>query len=46
MAKSTELVDQYARGLLAMAEAEGETERLTDELMRFGQALEQHNELR
>lgn len=46
MAKSTELVDRYARGLLAMAEAEGESERVTDELARFGRALEQHNELR
>jgi F-type H+-transporting ATPase subunit delta len=46
MAKSTEVVDQYAQGLLAMAEAEGETERVTDELVRFGQALEQHDELR
>ncbi len=46
MAMSTGLVDQYAESLLAMAEAEGETERVTDELTRFGQALQQHGELR
>jgi hypothetical protein len=32
--KSTELVDKYAQGLLAMAEAEGVTDRVTDELYR------------
>lgn len=44
--KSTDVVDQYARGLLAIAEAEGATERVEDELYRFGQALEGNNELR
>jgi F-type H+-transporting ATPase subunit delta len=46
MAKSTELVDQYARGLLAMAAAENAVDRVTDELYRFGRALEGNDELR
>ena len=46
MATSTELVDQYARGLLAIVEAEGATERVEDELYRFGRALEDNDELR
>jgi len=47
MAKnSTEVVDQYARGLLAIVEAEGATDRVEDELYRFGQAIERNNELR
>lgn len=44
--KSTDVVDQYAHGLLAMVEAEGATERVENELYRFGQALEGNNELR
>lgn len=44
--KSTELVDQYARGLLEIVEAEGATERVEEELYRFGQALESNDELR
>jgi F-type H+-transporting ATPase subunit delta len=43
---STELVDQYARGLLAIVDAEGALERVEDELYRFGQALEANNDLR
>jgi len=46
MVKSTELVDQYAQGLLAMAEAEGVTDRVSDELHRFGRALEGNADLR
>jgi F-type H+-transporting ATPase subunit delta len=47
MAKnSTDVVDQYARGLLAIVEAEGATDRVEDELYRFGQAIEGNNELR
>jgi F-type H+-transporting ATPase subunit delta len=46
MAKSTELVDKYAQGLLAMAEAEGVTDRVTDELYRFGRALGGNTDLR
>lgn len=46
MATSTELVDHYARGLLAIIEAEGATERVEDELYRFGRALEDNDELR
>lgn len=46
MAKSTEVVDKYAQGLLAMAEAEGATDRVTDELYRFGRALEGNADLR
>lgn len=46
MANATELVDQYAAGLLAMTEAEGVTDRVADELYRFGRALEGNNELR
>lgn len=42
----TEKVDQYARGLLAIAEAEDATERVEDELNRFAQAIEGNNELR
>lgn len=44
--KSTELVDHYARGLLAIAEAEGVAKRVEDELYRFAQALEGNDELR
>lgn len=43
---STELGDSYARGLLTIVEAEGATERVENELYRFGRALEGHNELR
>lgn len=43
---STELVDQYARGLLAIVDAEGATDRVEDELHQFGQALEGNDELR
>lgn len=43
---TNELVDQYARGLLAIVEAEGASERVEDELYRFGRALEANNELR
>jgi F-type H+-transporting ATPase subunit delta len=43
---STELVEQYARGLLAIVNAEGALERVEDELYRFGQALEANNDLR
>lgn len=43
---ATALADQYARGLLAIVEAEGATERVERELYRFGQLLEQHDELR
>jgi F-type H+-transporting ATPase subunit delta len=46
MAKSTELVDQYAQGLLAMVEAEDATDRVADELHRFGRALQDNGELR
>lgn len=46
MATSTELVDQYARGLLAIVEVEGATERVEDELYRFGRALADNDELR
>jgi F-type H+-transporting ATPase subunit delta len=47
MAKnSADLVDQYARGLLAIVDAEGALERVEDELYRFGQALEVNNDLR
>ena len=44
--KSTELVDRYARGLLAIVAAENATERVEDELYRFGRALEGNDELR
>lgn len=44
--KSTDVVDRYARGLLTIADAEGATERVGNELYRFGQALEGNNELR
>jgi F-type H+-transporting ATPase subunit delta len=43
---STELVEQYARGLLAIVNAEGALERVEDELYRFAQALEGNNDLR
>lgn len=43
---SIDLVDQYARGLLAIVDAESATERVEDELYRFGQALQDNNELR
>jgi F-type H+-transporting ATPase subunit delta len=43
---STDLVDQYARGLLAIVAAEGALERVEDELYRFGQAIEANNDLR
>lgn len=43
---STDVVDQYANGLLAMVEAEGATERVEDELFRFGRALKANNDLR
>jgi F-type H+-transporting ATPase subunit delta len=47
MAKnSADLVDQYARGLLAITNAEGATERVENELYRFGRALQDNNELR
>jgi F-type H+-transporting ATPase subunit delta len=47
MAKnSTDLVDQYARGLLAITNAEGATERVEDELYRFGRALHENDKLR
>lgn len=46
MAKSTDLVDQYAQGLLAVVEAEGATERVSDELHRFARTLEVNNDLR
>jgi F-type H+-transporting ATPase subunit delta len=43
---STDLVEQYARGLLAIVDAEGGLERVEEELYRFGQALENNNDLR
>lgn len=43
---TNDLVDQYARGLLAIVEAEDAAERVEDELYRFGRALEGNNELR
>jgi len=43
---STDLVDQYARGLLAIVAAEGALERVEDELYRFAQAIEANNDLR
>ena len=43
---STELVDQYARGLLEIVSAEGALERVENELYSFGQALEANNDLR
>lgn len=43
---STELVDQYAQGLLAIVEAEGVTDRVESELHRFGQLLDKNDELR
>jgi F-type H+-transporting ATPase subunit delta len=43
---STDLVDQYARGLLAIVAAEGALERVEDELYRFAQAIEANNHLR
>jgi F-type H+-transporting ATPase subunit delta len=46
MAKATDLVERYAEGLLEMAEAEGVADRVTDELYRFGRALERNGELR
>lgn len=46
MATSTELVDHYAKGLLALVEAEGATERVEDELYRFGRAVVGNDELR
>lgn len=46
MATATELVDHYARGLLAIVEAEDATERVEDELYRFGRALEDNDDLR
>lgn len=46
MAQATDLVDQYATGLLAMTQAEGVTDRVADELYRFGQVLQGNNELR
>jgi F-type H+-transporting ATPase subunit delta len=44
--KSAELVDQYARGLLAIVDAEESLEHVEDELYRFGRALEANNDLR
>ncbi len=43
---STEMVRDYAHGLLSIAQAEGAAERVEDELYRFAQALERNNELR
>jgi F-type H+-transporting ATPase subunit delta len=43
---SAELVEQYARGLLAIVNAEGALERVEEELYRFAQALEANNDLR
>lgn len=43
---STEMVDHYAHGLLAIAEAEDASERVEDELYRFARAIEGNNELR
>jgi F-type H+-transporting ATPase subunit delta len=43
---SMELVERYARGLLAIVEAEGSTERVENELYHFGRILEGHNDLR
>jgi F-type H+-transporting ATPase subunit delta len=42
----TEMVDHYARGLLAIVEAEDASERVEDELYRFARAIEGNNELR
>jgi F-type H+-transporting ATPase subunit delta len=44
--KAADLVDQYARGLLAIVDAEESLERVEDELYRFGRALEANNDLR
>lgn len=41
-----DLVRGYARGLLAIAEAEGVVDRVQDELYAFAKAVERHPELR
>ena len=41
-----DVVDGYARGLLAIADAEGALDRVQDELYRFARAVERHGELR
>ena len=43
---SDDVVDGYARGLLAIAEAEGALDRVQDELYGFARAVERHGELR
>ena len=46
MAKSDDLVKGYAQGLFAVLRAEGELERVEDELFRFGKVLESNHELK
>jgi F-type H+-transporting ATPase subunit delta len=43
---TTDLVHGYATALLRIAQAEGQLERVTDELFRFAAAVEESNELR
>ena len=41
-----DVIHGYATALLQVAEAEGELDRVADELFRFAKAVEQNNELR
>lgn len=43
---SEEVVRGYAEALFRIVQAEGELERVEDELYRFGKLLEQHHELK
>lgn len=46
MASSEELINGYARALFDVVRAEGELDRVEDELYRFGKVLETNHELK
>ncbi len=46
MAGSEEVIEGYAEALFRIVRAEGELDRVEDELFRFGKLLESHHELK
>jgi F-type H+-transporting ATPase subunit delta len=46
MATTNKLIQGYARAMFAVAEAEGDLERVEDELFRFGETVERQPDLR
>ena len=46
MASSEELIEGYARALFNVVQAEGELDRVEDELFRFGKILDTNHELK